>query len=183
MTNLKIFISSTMEDLKAEREFVAMEINNHSFWEAVFAENFVANTLSPKEVCLNAVEDSHVYVGIFGDRYGFVPERNNPLSLSVVEIEYRKACECGRHILLFVHKNGDNREKKLADFLDRLMDFNEGHFIKEFASKDELAGLVVGALEALTTKACIESIQLGTQRKARDIYGLPYFKDKMKAIG
>ena len=60
-----MFISSTMEDLKEERMELAKAIDKNRFWKAVYAETFVARSKSPREVCLEEVRESHIYIGIF----------------------------------------------------------------------------------------------------------------------
>mgnify|MGYP000507014170 CR=1 FL=1 len=56
MEKLRIFISSTMEDLREERIAVVNAINRNRTWEPVYAESFVARSESPREVCLEEVK-------------------------------------------------------------------------------------------------------------------------------
>ena len=64
-------------------------------------EDYVASDQRPLEECLEDVAKADVYVGIFAHRYGYIPE-DNPESLSITELEYRHAVECGKPSLIFL---------------------------------------------------------------------------------
>lgn len=97
----KIYISSTYRDLVQCREAVARALRrmNHA---VVAMEEYVASDQRPLDRCLADVADSDVYVGIFGWRYGFVPEDDNPRRKSITELEYRQAVASRKPTLLFL---------------------------------------------------------------------------------
>ena len=101
MSKIKVFISSTMEDMQKEREAVKTALERLDFIEPIFAESFPAQPHSPKKVCLDEVKNSHIYVGIFKDRYGWVPQVENPERLSVTAIEYHEAVRNNIPTLIF----------------------------------------------------------------------------------
>ena len=70
---LRIFISSTSEDLVNERSQV-LEGVLHLHFEHVAMEYFGADPRKPIEVCLDEVRRSDVYLGIIGHRYGTIVE-------------------------------------------------------------------------------------------------------------
>ena len=67
---IKIFISSTSNDLKPYRE-IALEIckNQIDAIEPIAMEYFGAVDESSVETCLRKVREATVYVGIFAHRY------------------------------------------------------------------------------------------------------------------
>lgn len=176
MEKLQVFISSTMDDLQEERMAVADAINENRFWEAVYAESFTARTESPREVCLEEVRRSHVYIGIFKDRYGYIPSNDNPQECSVVVLEYNEARNNQLPIFIFVDKNGSKRESRLIEFLRNITDFDKGHWRKEYSTTDELVLFTLEAIERKITKEYVKIVNTRRKTKIREIYKLPYFK-------
>jgi hypothetical protein len=84
-----IYISSTLEDLEEERRIAADVVGaigtrKHSYRAS---EEGVVQT------CVADVRACDLYIGILGQRYGYVPEgEDNPDSKSITEIEF-DACE------------------------------------------------------------------------------------------
>ena len=165
-----------MDDLQEERKAVADAINENIFWESVYAESFTARSESPREVCLEKVRRSNIYVGIFKDRYGYIPSENNPQGYSAVVLEYYEAKNNQLPILIFVDKNDSNRERKLIEFLRGITDFNKGHWRKEYSTTDELVHFTLEAINREVTKIYIETINTKRKNEIREIYELPYFK-------
>lgn len=176
MEKLRVFISSTMKDLQEERLSVADAINENSFWESINAESFVARSESPREVCLEEVRKSHIYIGIFKDRYGYILSNDNPQGCSVVVLEYNEAKNNQLPILIFVDKNGSKRETKLIEFLRDITDFDKGHWRKEYSTTDELVQFTLESINREITKRYVETINAKRKTKIREIYKLPYFK-------
>lgn len=176
MEKLRVFISSTMDDLQEERMAIADVINQNSFWESINAESFVARSESPREVCLEEVRKSHIYIGIFKDRYGYIPSENNPQGCSVVVLEYNEAKNNQLSILIFVDKNGSKRESKLIEFLRDVTDFDKGHWRKEYSTTDELVQFTLEAIKSEITRGYVEKVNAKRKTKIREIYKLPYFK-------
>jgi hypothetical protein len=176
MEKLRIFISSTMDDLQEERMAVADAINENKFWESVNAESFVARTESPKEVCLEEVRNSRIYIGIFKDRYGHVPPNDNPEGYSAVALEYYEAKNNRIPTFIFIDKNDSKREKKLIEFIKVIEDFNEGHWRREYSTTDELVQSTIEAVNHEITRKYIETTNVKRKTEIREIYELPYFK-------
>ena len=180
MEKLRVFISSTMEDLQEERIALAESINQNRFWEAVHAESFVARSESPREVCLDEVRNSHVYIGIFKNKYGYIPEDNNPQRVSVVVLEYKEAKKNGFPIIIFICRNASNREPQLEDFLREITDFDKGHWRKEYTSTDELIQLVFESINYELIKTTVKTIEARRKNQVKNTYNLPYFKKIME---
>lgn len=171
-----------MDDLREERMAIADAINRNRFWESVYAEAFVARTESPREVCLGEVRRSHIYIGIFKDRYGYISS-GNPQGYSVVVLEYIEAKNNQLPIFVFVDRNAKNRERELTEFLKEMTDFDEGHLRKEYSNIDELVQFTLEAINREVTRVYVETINVRRKTETKEIYRLPYFerlKSKLK---
>lgn len=99
--NIRIFISSTFQDMHAERDFLIKKIFPEIINEA--AKRFVsvvpldlrwgitddeAKSGKVVDICLNEIDNSRPYfIGIIGDRYGWCPTPEE-INLSVIEERY-----------------------------------------------------------------------------------------------
>ena len=176
LEKLKVFISSTMEDLKEERKALAEAINKNRFWKPVYAESFVARKESPREVCLEEVRRSHIYIGIFKNKYGYVPQNDNPQGYSAVALEYYEAIKNQLPIFIFIYKDNSKRESKLIEFLNEITDFDKGHWRIEYYAIDQLVKFVLDAINREVTMEYIKSINAKRRAKIIEIYNLPYFE-------
>lgn len=84
----RVYVSSTLVDLRAERQAV-MEWLIAAGHQPV--HSYAPDTDTVRESCLKDVESCDVYVLILGHRYGHQPESDNPESLSITQLEYRRA--------------------------------------------------------------------------------------------
>ena len=166
-----------MDDLQEERMAVADAINKNIFWEAIYAESFEARSESPREVCLEKVRKSNIYVGIFKDRYGYISSINNPKGCSAVVLEYNEAKDNQLSRLIFVDKNDNKRESKLIEFLRDIADFDTGHWRKEYSTTDELVQFTIEAIMSEVTRRYVEKINTKRKNETREIYKLPYLKE------
>lgn len=124
---LKIFISSTIKDLANEREIVARAINDLHF-EAIRAETLGSRPETPAEICKTMVQESDIFIGIYGNRYGYVPENE---VRSITEIEFDEARRMGKDILIYIKGNHwpeVEPEQKQKEFLNQTEDFVAGYF-------------------------------------------------------
>jgi len=97
-TKKTVFISSTFVDLKEERKKVWDTLEQ--FDVAVKGmEQFGARKTTPLATCILEVEQSDIYVGILGMRYG----SEEPTSgKSYSQLEYEKAVEQNKEILIYL---------------------------------------------------------------------------------
>jgi tetratricopeptide (TPR) repeat protein len=160
---VKIYISSTYEDLKDYREAVyrALRRDRH---DVIAMEDYVATDKRPLQKCLKDVASCDIYIGIFAWRYGFIPddEKDNPNRLSITELEYRKAKEKGVPCLIFLlnkdewplrFSDGTLQSGTKGDNINRLRnELKNGYISSFFENKDQLAGLVLNAVHQATQK-------------------------------
>ena len=88
----KVYVSSTIADLKRERQAVLdwLRLARH---QAV--DSYLPNSETVQESSLDDVAGCDLYVLILGHRHGFVPADGNPDRLSITQLEFRRAGDCG----------------------------------------------------------------------------------------
>jgi Domain of unknown function (DUF4062)/Effector-associated domain 7 len=96
---LRVFVGSTYADLRDERRALERALALMRGVVFVGMENFGSRPDRPIEVCLREVEESDVYVGIFGHRYGSIDPES---CLSITELEYRQARRSGLACLVYL---------------------------------------------------------------------------------
>ncbi len=157
MNRLKIFISSTMTDLQAERQAVEQAIAELRL-EAVRAETLGSQPVSSREACLEMARQCDIYLGIYGARYGWVPPGDQ---VSVTEMELQEAREQGKDILVYV-KEVPEQEEAQEGFLRRVGDFDEGFFRRPyFTTPEQLAEWVKEDIAALVSQRYREGEEAG----------------------
>jgi hypothetical protein len=88
----KVYVSSTVADLKRERRAV-MDWLRAARHQAV--DSYLPGSDTVRDSCLNDVGTCDLYVLIVGHRYGFRPAEDNPGGLSITHLEFRRAGQCG----------------------------------------------------------------------------------------
>jgi hypothetical protein len=143
---MKVFISSTWEDLQAEREAVEKVIHRMS-QQFVGMEYFGSRPETPRQASLSEVEGSDIYIGIFGFRYGSIDREKGG---SITELEYRKATE--KRLPCLIYFKDERAKVSLTDVetrprarakLDRLKnELADHHTITRFENPHDLAAKV-----------------------------------------
>ncbi len=95
---LRIYISSTYEDLIEERRAVRDAVHGLRH-HAVGMEDYAASDERPLDRCLEDVRNCDAYVGIFAWRYGFRPSGGEK-SITQLEYEAAKALNKPRYLFL-----------------------------------------------------------------------------------
>ena len=92
MVVARVYVSSTVADLQAERQAVFdwLRLARH---QAV--DSYLPDSETVRASCLDDVGDCDLYVLIVGHRYGFQPAEDNLEGLSITQSEFRQAGECG----------------------------------------------------------------------------------------
>ena len=118
----QVFVSSTYEDLKEERQEVI-----HALLELECIpsgmELFPATNEDQWSLIKKVIDECDYYLLIYGGRYGSI----GPNGYSYTEMEYRYALEIEKPIIAFIHRNPellpsgrceptDDGKRKLADF-------------------------------------------------------------------
>src|SRR5215813_889833 len=128
---VQVFISSTSLDLQAERKAVEAVVQQTRSAKYVGMEYFGSRSETTRQASLDEVDRSHVYIGIFGGRYGS----------GITEAEYRRARERNLPCFIYVKAAGsvppewEESDPDGARQLHALKEeLSKNHTVKEFAS-------------------------------------------------
>lgn len=150
---MKVFISSTYKDLIDYRAAAIRAVEGTNY-QAVKMEVFGARAEEPLDACLNEIENSDLFIGIYAHRYGHVPDG---VDISITEMEYDYAKKQGKRIYCFVvdEENqpwlpkwieGEPGKSKLATFKAKIGNSTSGHICDSFTTPDDIRAKVANAL-------------------------------------
>src|SRR5689334_19598288 len=120
---LRVFISSTQDDLPNERREVAKCLRTFNF-EAVNAEDLLPSGEGSWDTIREEIDSCDLMILILGQRYGWVPDKGpgGGEGLSVTHMEFNHARKKGLTILPFFKKlsvkppqNQDQKDAELRD--------------------------------------------------------------------
>jgi tetratricopeptide (TPR) repeat protein len=130
---LRVFISSKMEELAAERDAVQEALDRLHVKAWVFEKDAGARPSTIQETYLGEIEAADLYIGIFWKGYGAY----------TIE-EYEHAQTLGMDCLIYEKRSTpeDPRDPALQKFLDRIGGVTEGLTLKRFQTAESLAVFV-----------------------------------------
>ncbi len=139
-----IFVSSVQKELAAERRALKEYVHNdpllRQFFEVFLFEDLPASGRRADEVYLGEVDRCDVYVGIFGDSYGF----EDADGVSPTDREFDRATAAGKERLVFVKGTSDTaRHPKMLALTRRASD---QVVRRRFSTLPELTGGLYGSL-------------------------------------
>lgn len=148
--HLKVVISSTLADLPEHRKEV-MEACLRLGMFPLMSEQFPASPGDAITDCLSLVDRADIFIGVYGYRYGFVPEGSER---SIMELEYDRATERRIPTLIFIIDRdhpvrvGDIESnsvefEKLSSFKSKV---ERQHIVDYFKSPADLKAKVINAL-------------------------------------
>jgi len=135
---LRVFVSSTLEELAAERGAARAAIEQLRLAPVMFEAG--ARAHPPQEVYRAYLEQSDIFVGIYWQRYGWV---GPGMTISGLEDELRLAAGLPR--LLYVKVPAPDREPGLSQMLEGIRAGGATAY-KRFGSARELGGLIASDL-------------------------------------
>ena len=156
MNRIRIFISSVQNEFKRERaalrDFLRDDPLMRLFFDVFLFENVPALDRRPDALYLDEVEQSDIYVGLFGNDYGFEDREG----ISPTEREFDQATDSGIHRLIFVKGTDDNtRHLKMQALIQKAQ---AGLIRKRFNKPEELVTALYAALvEYLNSRDLIRS--------------------------
>jgi Domain of unknown function (DUF4062) len=95
---MRVMLSSTYLDL-VEHRLAATDALERLGHQVGRMEVFGARPLEPTQACLQEIDDSDIFVGIYAHRYGYVPAG---AAQSITEQEFHRAFEQRKPLLCFV---------------------------------------------------------------------------------
>jgi hypothetical protein len=141
---LRVFVSSTLRELAAERVAASETIAGLRLTPVLF--ELGARPHPPRTLYRAYLEQSQLFVGIYWQSYGWVGPGE---SISGIEDEYRLSNGLPR--LLYVREPAPKRDRRLAEFLDRMRADGSASY-KPFTSAAELAELLGKDLAVVLTE-------------------------------
>ena len=102
MKRIRIFISSVQSEFAKERamlgEYIRRDALLGKFFETFPFEDVPAGEASPQQIYLGEVEMSDIYLGLYGNKYGY----EDAEGISPTEREYDRAAELHKTRLIFI---------------------------------------------------------------------------------
>ena len=146
---MRVFLSSTYEDLVLHREKAAHAIERLG-QQGVRMKVFGARPLEPTQACFEEIEASEALVGIYAHRYGYIPSGS---AKSITEQEFDCAHEKAKPIFCFMveedypwlprYVEGEPARAKLHEFKQRVRNITT---IDSFTTPEDLAYKVSSSL-------------------------------------
>jgi hypothetical protein len=143
--HIPIFVGSTFEDLKEHRRKVRETLGRLETYVKGM-EQFGATSEDPLEKCLAEVNKCKIYVGIFGMRYGAIPQGYDK---SFTHLEYERAQKRNLPSLIFIQDENhpvlpkyidkDEKAQKLSELKNML---KTNHTCDFFTTPEDLASKV-----------------------------------------
>ena len=156
MNPIRIFISSVQGEFTQERaalrDYLHSDPLMRRFFDVFLFEDVPASDRRPDDIYLDEVEQSDLYVGLFGNDYG----SEDADGISPTEREFDQATDSGIHRLIFVKGRNDNdRDLKMQALINKAQ---SGLIRKRFDTSEELVAALYAALvEYLDSKDLVRS--------------------------
>ena len=140
---VRVFISSTINELAEERKAAREAINNLRLIPVYFEAG--ARPHPPRDLYSAYLDQSHIFAGIYWNSYGWTAPGS---SISGLEDEYRL---CGKKPKLIYLKNSNERQPKLNDLL-RDIESSETACYQKFDTAEELQKMIENDLSVLMSE-------------------------------
>ena len=141
---LRVFVSSTLQELAEDRRAVREAIESLRLTPVMFEQG--ARPHPPRALYRAYLEQSDVFIGLYGERYGWVAPGEE---MSGLEDEYRLSGD--RPKLIYIRSPASNREPQLAKLIERIRRDDRASY-RSFSDPDELRSLVADDLAVLLTE-------------------------------
>ena len=141
---LRVFVSSTLRDLADERHAVQRAIETLRLTPVMF--ELGARPYPPRALYRAYLEQSHVFLGVYWQSYGWVAPDEE---ISGLEDEYRLSA--GRPRLVYIKGPAPDRQQRLVGLLQRIEADDRASY-RHFGSTDELERIVKDDLMVLLSE-------------------------------
>ncbi|WP_051086955.1 DUF4062 domain-containing protein [Deinococcus apachensis] len=150
---LRVFVSSTLQELAEERRAARAAIERLRLTPVMF--ELGARPHPPRDLYRAYLAQSHVFVGLYWERYGWVAPGEQ---VSGLEDEYLLSGD--RPKLIYVKSPAPAREARLEELLGRIRADDAASY-KPFTSARELRELLADDLAVLLTERYEQSLPAG----------------------
>jgi predicted ATPase/class 3 adenylate cyclase len=159
---VRVFISSTLEELAAERVAARRAIRRLRLVPVWYESG--ARPHPPRRMYRAYLEHGQVFVGIYWQRYGWVAPG---MEISGLEDEYRLAA--GKPMLLYLKRPAPDQEPRLAAMIDAIREVGAVSY-RTFATPRELERLLADDLAVLLSES-FAGAAVGAEVSARSPAG------------
>jgi len=150
----RVFISSVMGELRAERAAVAQAVDGVGL-RPVWFERFGGRDDDPEAAYLGEVDSADIYLGFLADEYG----RMDPVTgFSATHAEYLRARERGRRVSFWSKEPAANRQGHARSFLEEVRTFQ---VTGTFTTPDDLARQVLERLKSMAADDVSPWVKVG----------------------
>lgn len=141
---LKVFVSSRMQELAAERQAVEVALEQLHVNSWIFEKDAGARPDTIQQTYLSEINTSDLYIGIFWKGYGeyTIEEFEHARRLSIPMLVYEKRADLEEPI---------GRDERLQNFLDQISDVQSGLTIRWFNTHKELGDCILEDVSAWQT--------------------------------
>lgn len=172
---IRVFVSSTITECAAERKVAQTAITSLNHQPFLF-EKAGARPDPPPEFFFRKLDESHIFVGIYKNSYGWVAPS---ATQSGLEQEFQRARERGMRRLFYIARDGSARDARLKQMLksseeevtfsyfddpaelhDRIRDDIEAVVAETFHRADRVSAALRESAEAVDPAAKTEQIEL-----------------------
>ena len=140
---LRIFVSSTLKELEEERRVARDAVEGLHLTPVMF--ELGARPHPPRDLYRSYLEQSHIFLGIYWERYGWVAPGED---VSGLEDEYNLS---GAMPKLIYVKDAESRDPELVTLLARIQKDDQASY-KTFADLEELGRLIKDDLALILTE-------------------------------
>ena len=157
---IRVFISSTHGDMEPERQGAARAVSSMRLTPVLLEQG--ARPHPPRTLYRSYLEQSHVFLGIYWEDYGWVAEDSD---ISGLEDEYDLSASKPK--LVYVKEPAPGRDPRLRALLDRIREDRVSY--KKFSDAAELEKLVADDLAVLLTESFEQPVQAQGPREAEQL--------------
>jgi len=140
---VRVFVSSTLQELAAEREAAKAAIQHMRLTPVMF--ELGARAHPPRDLYRAYLDQSDVFLGIYWQRYGWIAPGE---TVSGLEDEYVLAKDKPKLIYI---KRGEEREERLRELIGRIENEDRTSY-RPFSSAEELEDLIENDLALMLTE-------------------------------
>ena len=165
---LRVFVSSTLQELAAERDIVYQAIERMHLIPVLFESG--ARPHPPQDLYRAYLLQSHIFIGIYWQRYGWI---GPGMDISGLEDEFRLSSDMPR--LIYIKNPAPDRETGLVKMLGEIKSEATVSY-KYFSTIDELRNLVENDLILLLSEGFEHSLDKklpGMQTGRDEVTNLP----------
>jgi predicted ATPase len=141
---LRVFVSSTLQELAEERAAAREAVTQLRLAPVMF--ELGARPHPPRELYRAYLDQSHIFIGIYWQRYGWVAPGE---SISGLEDEYQLSS--AKPKLIYIKSPAPEREQRLKELLDRIRNDDTASY-KSFSTPTELQELIENDLAVLLSE-------------------------------